>query len=218
MPWLDAGRRPCSRRGTRGRRTATRSPALLFGDVNPSGKLPETFPKSEADLPTRPPQQYPGVKAAARDLLRRAQRRLPLVRRQGHRAAVPVRLRALVHDVRLRGLTVKAAANGTVTVGFTRQEHRAARRRRGRAGVRAATRRRAGEPPKQLRGYQKLLLQPGESRTVSLSLDPRAFAVWDTGKHAWVVPGGKYAVLVGSSSRDIRLQAAISVPKRVLGP
>jgi len=63
-----------------------------------------------------------------------------------------------------------------------------------------------------------VFLQPGESRIVSLSPDPHAFAVWDTGKHAWIVPGGKNTVLVGSSSRDIRLQAAISVPKRVLGP
>jgi beta-glucosidase len=76
----------------------------------------------------------------------------------------------------------------------------------------------AGEPPKQLKSYRKVLLEPGQAQTVSLSLDPRSFAVWDTGRHAWVVPGGKYTVSIGSSSRDVRLSAPVSVPRRVLGP
>jgi len=61
-------------------------------------------------------------------------------------------------------------------------------------------------------------LQPGETKTVGLTLDPRAFAVWDTAKHTWVVPGGAYRILVGSSSRDIRLQGTVNLAKKVLGP
>ena len=76
----------------------------------------------------------------------------------------------------------------------------------------------AGEPPQQLKAFQKVFLQPGQSQTVTMSLDPRAFAIWDTGKHGWVVPGGTYRILVGSSSRDIRLQGTANVAKKVLGP
>ncbi|HEX3453155.1 MAG TPA: fibronectin type III-like domain-contianing protein, partial [Gaiellaceae bacterium] len=61
-------------------------------------------------------------------------------------------------------------------------------------------------------------LQPGQSQTVTLTLDPRAFAIWDTGNHGWVVPGGTYRFLVGSSSRDIRLHGTANVAKKVLGP
>jgi len=63
-----------------------------------------------------------------------------------------------------------------------------------------------------------VFLTPGQAQTVGLTLDPRAFAVWDTSRHAWVVPGGKYTVSVGSSSRDIRLQTTVNLPKKVLGP
>jgi beta-glucosidase len=73
------------------------------------------------------------------------------------------------------------------------------------------------EPPKQLKAFQKVLLQPGESRQVSLTLDPRALAYWDTGSHGWKVAAGKYAILVGSSSRDIRLQGAVGLPAKSLG-
>lgn len=56
-------------------------------------------------------------------------------------------------------------------------------------------------------------LAPGERKTVSFQLDDRSFAVW-TGK--WTVPAGTYKILVGSSSRDIRLQAELSVEGETL--
>jgi beta-glucosidase len=76
----------------------------------------------------------------------------------------------------------------------------------------------SGEPPKQLKGYQKVFLQPGQSSRVTIPLDSRAFARWDTSNHTWVIDNGTYQILVGSSSRDIRQQAGIALAARTLAP
>jgi beta-glucosidase len=59
---------------------------------------------------------------------------------------------------------------------------------------------------KELKGFAKVKLQPGESKHVSLQLDRRAFSFFDEKKHAWSAEPGKFAVLVGSSSAKIELQ------------
>jgi len=64
-------------------------------------------------------------------------------------------------------------------------------------------------PEKELKGFARVELAPGESREVSFPLDERTFAVWADG---WRTPGGVYRVLVGASSRDIRLEETVTVP------
>ncbi|HSV86774.1 MAG TPA: glycoside hydrolase family 3 C-terminal domain-containing protein [Levilinea sp.] len=64
---------------------------------------------------------------------------------------------------------------------------------------------------KELKEFKKVLLKAGEAERVNFTLDARAFAVFDTQACDWVVPGGIYKVLVGASSRDIRLGAEVSV-------
>ena len=63
-------------------------------------------------------------------------------------------------------------------------------------------------PVRELRGFEKVFLAPGEERSVSFTLDDRCFAVWSDG---WRVLGGEYIIEIGSSSRDIRLSESISV-------
>jgi len=63
-------------------------------------------------------------------------------------------------------------------------------------------------PEKELKGFARVELQPGESKMVSFELDDRSFAVW---AGEWKIPTGTYGVLVGASSRDIRLQAELMV-------
>ena len=63
-------------------------------------------------------------------------------------------------------------------------------------------------PVRELRGFDKVYLAPGESKTISFSLDDRSFAIWSNG---WKVPSGEYIIEVGSSSRDIRLAESITV-------
>jgi hypothetical protein len=66
-----------------------------------------------------------------------------------------------------------------------------------------------GEPPKQLKSYRKVALEPGESRTVTMTLGQRAFSQW--GEGGWAVARGCYRLMVGSSSRNIAQQKVVSV-------
>ena len=62
--------------------------------------------------------------------------------------------------------------------------------------------------PKELKGFVKIHLEPGEEKKVTVELDDRAFAFWNTATEDWSVESGEYKILVGASSRDIRLEAA----------
>jgi beta-glucosidase len=190
--------------------------AILFGDVNPSGKLPQTFPKTQSDLPTQTPEQYPGVNGHA-------------VYSEGlevgyrwydARGVEP--LFAFGHGLSYTtfaysGLMLKKLSGGNVSVSFTLQNTGS------RAGAEVAQvyvghPAAIGEPPKQLKGYRKVFLQPGESTQVALTLDPNAFAYWSTAQGGWAVGGGTYRILVGSSSRDLSLQGTVNLGKKTLGP
>ena len=66
-------------------------------------------------------------------------------------------------------------------------------------------------PDKELKGFAKLELQPGQEAEVSIELDRRAFAYYDTGLQDWHIEAGTFEILVGASSRDIRLRATVEV-------
>lgn len=68
-------------------------------------------------------------------------------------------------------------------------------------------------PVKELKGFECVALDPGEERSVSFTLDDRCFAVWSGG---WKVPAGRYTVMIGASSQDIRLQKDIEIDGEVL--
>ena len=63
-------------------------------------------------------------------------------------------------------------------------------------------------PARELRGFEKISLFPGEIKMVSFTLDDRSFAVWSDG---WRIPSGEYIIEIGSSSRDIRLSESINI-------
>ncbi len=67
------------------------------------------------------------------------------------------------------------------------------------------------EPPRQLKGFQKLFLQPGQSQHVRFLLQSGDLAYWNVQRHTWTVQPGSYQVMVGSSSRDIRLQGSLMI-------
>jgi beta-glucosidase len=66
-------------------------------------------------------------------------------------------------------------------------------------------------PPKELKGFYKLALEPGQERQVTFDLEPRSLAFYDTVQGDWTVEPGAFEVLVGSSSEDIRLQSGFEV-------
>ena len=69
----------------------------------------------------------------------------------------------------------------------------------------------AGEPPKQLKGFAKVSLSPGQTKRVSITLQDRSFSVWSTSAGAWTVVPGHYAVSVGDSSRNLPLKGTVTV-------
>jgi beta-glucosidase len=66
--------------------------------------------------------------------------------------------------------------------------------------------------PRELKGFAKVSLDPGESSSVELSLDERSFAFWDVAAHEWVVEPGTFEIAIGRSSRDIRQVVRIEIP------
>lgn len=66
-------------------------------------------------------------------------------------------------------------------------------------------------PAKELKGFAKVFLEPGESRTVTIPLDDKTFRYWNIRTNAWETEGGRYQLLVGASVQDIRLQATVVV-------
>ena len=69
----------------------------------------------------------------------------------------------------------------------------------------------AGQPPKQLKGFARVHLDPGASEEVTLRLDPGDLAAYDEASGTWVVHPGRYELLVGRSSRDLRGSAGFEV-------
>jgi beta-glucosidase len=67
------------------------------------------------------------------------------------------------------------------------------------------------QPPKQLKGFQKVQLKPGQKAHVRFTLDARAFSYWDVGRHGWAIAPGKYSIMPASSSRDVRLHDDIEI-------
>jgi beta-glucosidase len=64
-------------------------------------------------------------------------------------------------------------------------------------------------PVKELKGFAKIALEPGESRRVTLTLTPRDFSFWDVTRGAWTAEAGSYDLLIGGSAADIELQTTV---------
>ncbi|MEA2409663.1 MAG: beta-glucosidase [Thermoleophilaceae bacterium] len=189
--------------------------SLLFGDANPSAKLVQTFPKAMADLPIKTPSQYPGVNdskgvphAAYSEGLKVGYRWYDS---QGIQPLFPFGFGLSYTTFAISGMHVKAISGsaGGAIIGAavkntgTRQGAEVAQLY---VGMPPA----AGEPPKQLKSYAKVALEPGQSKTVTMRLDRRAFSYWSTGT-GWTVAKGCYTLMLGSSSRDIAATKVVSV-------
>lgn len=189
--------------------------SVLFGDVNPSGKLPQSFPASENDLPTQSAAQYPGVDghASYSEGLNVGYRWFDA---KNIAPLFPFGHGLSYTTFAYSGLSVAKTPRGA-SVSFTLAN---TGKRAGAevAQVYVAAPAGSGEPPKQLKGFQKVLLNPGQSTTVTIPLDARAFARWDTTKHTWVVDKGTYQILIGASSRDIRGQTTTTRSAQTLSP
>ena len=120
-------------------------------------------------------------------------------------AAVPVRLRPVVHAFKYSRSRRCSATRARGDRNVRPSPTPAPGGRRGRAALRQRPAGR-GEPPIQLKGYEKLWLLPGERQLVTLQLNRRSFAYWNTKANGWRVTPGCYTVRVGGSSAHLPLR------------
>jgi beta-glucosidase len=182
--------------------------ALLFGDVNPSGKLPVTFPRSETQTPIASPERWPGVNGTV-TYSEGLQVGYRWYDAQGQDPLFPFGYGLSYTSFALRHLSLSPGPDGSVRVGLEVTN----------TGTRAGAEvvqlylgdpASAGEPPHQLKGFTKVYLQPGQTRHVGLVLDRRAFSTWDTAGQRWAPVSGRFQVAVGDSSRNLPLTAVVA--------
>ncbi|KQM18348.1 glycoside hydrolase family 3 protein [Novosphingobium sp. Leaf2] len=185
-----------------GEQAADSIAALLTGKANPSGKLPVTFPADEIHGPTDQPSRYPGIGTAAH------YDEGVLVGYRWYDAKGIAPLYPFGHGLSYTrfaysGLTLTKAGQGwsvqatVANVGKVAGEDVAQLY----LSMPAA----AGEPPLQLKGFERVALLPGQSTKVTFALDSHALSYWDEGRHGWRMAPGSYGVHVGPSSRDLPL-------------
>ena len=197
-----------------GSENGTALSSVLFGDVNPAGKLPITWPKQESDAPSSQTRQKP-----------------PKRERVLHDEGVFVGYRW--YDERKiepqfpfgYGLSYTTFACGPTVLSAEQWQP-------GGKGLEVAvevtnTGRRAGaevvqfyvhekspvvpRPPRELKAFAKPFLQPGEKTSVRVVLDRAAFSYWDETAHRWALQPGEFEISACASSRDVRSTAVVTV-------
>ena len=207
---------------------------LLFGDVNPSGKLPITFPRSEADLPH--PKHVDAPKPDAEH---------PAPHLPGFPGLVAAFMVAgptfdAVYDEGLKvgykwydaerkdplfpfgfGLSyttysyseLKATSNNGLTVTF-KVKNTGSRAGEETAQVYLTLPASTQEPPRRLVGWSKVPLGPGEQKDVTVNVEPQMVSVFNADRNAWEIVPGEYRVWAGGSSRDLPLNTTIALGGR----
>ncbi len=198
IPWIDRVKAVLYM-GLPGQAGGAAAANLLMGRCNPSGKLTETWPLSYEDVPSR---DTFGKKTT------HYKEGLYVGYRYYEKAGKKVRFpfgyglsytRFSYKDLKIRGRTVSAVITneGDCTGAEIVQLYVAAPQ----DGL--------YRPLKELKGFAKVMLAPGESRKVEFTLDERSFAIW--WEDGWHVPAGRYEILLGASSADIRLQDSMKI-------
>lgn len=182
--------------------------ALLFGDVDPSGKLPVTFPASPSQTPTTPLSRHtaPNNTIVYGEGLQMGYRWY-----DAHHVdpLYPFGYGLSYTTFRASGLTVapNASSGAIVSADVTNTGHRT-----GRATLQVYVGQppAAAEPPRQLAAFAKTAdLGPGATTNVRLAVPAKAFEHWDTTRREWVGTAGAYTIWAGTSSRNLPLHTTI---------
>nr|WSX75145.1 glycoside hydrolase family 3 C-terminal domain-containing protein [Streptomyces sp. NBC_00899] len=211
MPWLDSVK-GVFEAWYPGQEDGNAIASLLFGDVNPSGRLPVTFPKSLQDVPASTPAQWPGADGKVQyseglDVGYRwydAKDIDPLFA-FGYGLSY-----TSFHFGRLKVSAPTTTSLGTVkaSVDITNTGRRA-----GSDVVQlyvsdpAVT----GEPPAQLKAFQKVALAPGQTRKVTFDVPASDFRTWNETTQNWQVADGGYGLKVGDSSQNLPAVGSVRV-------
>jgi beta-glucosidase len=173
---------------------------IVFGDVNPSGKLPITFPKRLEDCPAHAIGQYNDQDCEYKEGL------LVGYRYYDTRNVEP--LFPFGHGLSYTTFNYSNLKVDPKTL-QARVDITNSGKRKGKEVVQLYVHdveSRVPRPVKELKGFEKVELAPGETKQVSFRLSERDLAFYDVGAKRWVTEPGEFDILVGSSSRDIRLQ------------
>ncbi|MEU9396981.1 glycoside hydrolase family 3 C-terminal domain-containing protein [Streptomyces sp. NPDC048324] len=182
---------------------------VLTGRVTPSGRLAETVPLRLGDTPSY--LNFPGEQGHVR-----YGEGVMVGYRYYESAEVPVRypfghgLSYTTFDQSNFHVTATGPDTATVDVTVTNTGARF-----GKHVVQVyvtAPRRPVSSPARELRGFSKVALAPGESTTVELTLDRRAFAYWDITRHDWTVAPGPYRVQLADNAHDVLATATLDLP------
>jgi beta-glucosidase len=188
--------------------------SVLFGDFTPSGKLPVTFPARIEDTPAY--GHYPGE-----NLHTEYAEGIYVGYRHYDRAGIAP-LFPFGHGLSytkfdysdLKITPDKIGPGRRVQVSMTVKNSGQ------RAGAEVVQlylhqgKSSADRPPQELKGFRRVMLTPGQSQTVTFTLDARAMSFYSVAKHAWVAEPSAFDVLVGASSRDIRLKGSFELTAR----
>jgi len=209
MPWVDKVA-AILQMWYPGQEGADATAALLLGEAAPSGRLPVTFPRRAEDAPTAQPERYPGVngKGVYSEGIFIGykwydQQKIDPLFPFGHGLSYTT--------FAYSGLGVRRVGSDydvTFTVKNTGS----------REGVEVAQVY-LGPPPsppapmavRKLVGFERVSLAPGATKKVTIRVDASGLSYWSPKDHRWVVAGGRRTVMVGASSRDIKLQSAANI-------
>ena len=202
MPWLSHCR-ALVWAGLGGQASAEAALKVLTGEVNPGGKLTETFPMTYEDLPVS--HYYPGAQKTSeyRENLFVGYRYTetadcPVTFPFGHGLSYTTfaydNLKADRDEV-----TFEITNAGTVDGDEVAQVYV------------AFPDSKIMRPARELKGFARVSLKAGETRQVTVRLDDKAFRYFNVGTNSWEIESGTYEILVGASVRDIRLKAAVEI-------
>lgn len=184
---------------------------VLYGKVNPGGRLPETFPLRLQDTPCfltyggeNDRSEYrEGVFAGYRYY---TSKEMPVLFPFGYGLSYTT---FDYQNLHVEKDSIKESEGLKVTVDVTNKGDRA-----GKEVVQlyvSPKDSKAIRPVRELRGFEKIELQPGETKTVSFTLDSRAFSYWNTEIHDWYAESGDYEIQIGKSAHEILLREAVHV-------
>jgi beta-glucosidase len=195
---------------------------VLFGDVNPSGKLPITFPASEASLPHPAIALPPGTSTVPSGVIMEANAgSFDANYNEGLKVGYkwydaenkpplfPFGFGLSYTTFSYSNLNVTRASGLQVSFDLKNSGKVAGKEV---AQVYLALPPAANEPPRRLVAWQKVELRPGESRHIVLNVEKQMMSIFDADKDNWEVVPGEYKVYAGSSSRDLPLSKAVTVP------
>lgn len=206
MPWLAAA--PAVLEAYLGGQAGAGAVAdILTGRVNPSGKLAETFPIRLADTPAQP---YPGGPQTVeyRESIYVGYRYYDAV---GAQVLFPFGHGLSYTAFEYSGLTLRISGEHVIASFSLKNRGSRPGKETAQLYVRDLESS-VFRPEKELKGFLKVELQPGEERQLEMELDPRAFAFYDAESGQWATEGGDFEILIGASSRDIRLRGLIQLP------